>query len=533
MRITIPLVLVSTVLGDLAAQSNTVAGLNGRLFDISSPTVWGRHGAAYPGGAFGFSVQNDMCNPGSVVIPWSAAMAENHPKFGFIVARESGTRMVQISDRSFAKHAFLSLNSNSGPCLPCTNPGTGSVMGVGCADAYANSNNGDRTWLGPADEIDPWLGTWNHIGSYFDRGDPDVGPPSNADGLRSLTGTQISAFDSVKNRVTITEHEATVVGTYYFQIHLVHQGEAVGNRGDNIMNRGVSFTFNGTSWSTGVVGSAVSGSVLTRWTGATNSTAGNGTSDGRFLVAVKVTGPTGGLYHYEYAVHNIDNSRGGASLRIPVCPSARVLNPGFRDIDTNSLNDWLFSRSSSEIAFTAPATNPQNWNTLFNFWFDSDAAPVASSVSIDEARIGAGALSVSVASRTPGLSTTTYLGDGCGSPAASLFGNGVPSAGNLGYALQVQTAPSTGLFAFYSFGTASLPIGTGCTQYLDSATIGSQGFLVANGAGLATIPLPIPVGQLPLDLSWQVAQLIPGGPVFSSFGVSNGLTVHVAATGCQ
>jgi hypothetical protein len=53
-----------------------------------------------------------------------------------------------------------------------------------------------------------------------------------------------------------------------------------------------------------------------------------------------VTPLGGGQYHYEYAVHNVDNSRGGATLRVPSTPAAVVTNFSFRDIDNNALNDW-------------------------------------------------------------------------------------------------------------------------------------------------------------------------------------------------
>jgi hypothetical protein len=404
--------LAAAIGGSLAAQSNTVPGLNGRLTNVSAITVLGNTATT-----IGCAAQNDMCNPGTVQIPWQSAMQENHPKFGFMVARESNGRFEQISDRSFCKHAFTSVNG-SGGCGTCQGTGGlgGSVMGIGCTDAYGVGNNGDRTWLGPADEIDPWLGTWNHIGSYFDRGDPDVGPPNNTDGVRSLN---TGAFDSVKNRVTINISDLGVAGAaYWYQIHLLHQGEAVANRTDNLMSRGVTFSGGGTSWSSSDSGVATYGSILTRWTGATVNLAGNGTDDGRFAVGVKVTGPTAGMYHYEWAVHNIDNSRGGATFHVPVDPSATVANIGFRDIDSNSLNDWTASRVGNEVVWSAPASNPQNWNTIYNFRFDCSLGPSNAPVTIDEARIGTGALFVQINSQAPSgglpIATVTTVGAPCG-----------------------------------------------------------------------------------------------------------------------
>jgi len=287
------------------------------------------------------------------------------------------------------------------------------------------------------------------------------------------------------------------------------------------------------SWSASTTGSATHGSLLTRWPGATLSTGGNGNDDGRFTVAVKVTGPTNGLWHYEYAVHNIDNSRGGASFRLPVCPTGTVTNLGFRDIDKNSLNDWPASVGNSEITWMAPANNPQNWNQLMNFWFDSDVAPVAGNATIDQARIGAGALSVQIATTVPGLQPAVYLGAGCGTPGVDLQANGVPSTGNAAFAIEITSAPTTGVFVFYSFGSANLNVAPGCVQFLDTALLGAHGFLMTDGAGHASIPLGVPAAFAPTDIYWQAASVVSGGPIGNTFGLSNGLLVRLAGTGCQ
>jgi hypothetical protein len=201
-----------------------------------------------------------------VNIPWSAAMAANHPKFGFLICRVSGDRIVQINDYSFCKHAFTSTNSN-GACGTCVNPGTGSLMGINCSDTYGAGNNGDRNWLGPATELDPWLGTWNPIGSYFDRGDPAVTGAAATDGVKSLV---TSGFDVVKNRVTVKESDLTVAGaSYFYGIHLMHEGEAAANRGDNLASRGFTPAWGGTSWTFSNNSVAqVWGSILQHWSGS-------------------------------------------------------------------------------------------------------------------------------------------------------------------------------------------------------------------------------------------------------------------------
>jgi hypothetical protein len=408
--------LVSTTLllaPALLGQANVVPGLDGKLEILDNITYWGRRGAANPGGEVGLSMRNTMCNPGSVSIPWYAQMQQNHPKFGFIITHLSGDRMVQISDRSYCKHAFTSASTN-GACGTCNGIG-GSLMGVGCSDTYSASHNAGRGNLGPATEINPWLGTWNHLGSFFDQGFPNVGPPGNADGVQS----PITPTDEVMNRVTVKEADLLVGGSsYYYGIQLIHQGEALANRWDNIKSRGFVPTWNGTTWS--VANSAVGqafGSILQHWTGAEVNMTTNGTDDGRVFVANKVTALGGGQYHYEYAVHNVDMSRGGATFRVPIDATATGSNFTFRDIDQNPLNNWTAVRVGNEIVWSAPAGNALEWNSIFNFGFDANFAPGASGVTIDAALPGTGALYVTCAAKAPSGATfaqATAMGSGCG-----------------------------------------------------------------------------------------------------------------------
>ena len=451
----------------LLAQSNTVVGLDGRLEILDNITYFGRRGAAHPNGEVGLAMRNTMCNPGSVSIPWYAAMQENHPKFGFIITRLANDRMEQISDRSYCKHAFTSA-STSGACGAC-NGISGNQMGVTCSDTYGAGLNASRNYLGPADEIDPWLGTWEATGSYFDQGDPNVGAPGNTDGVKSPINV---GSDDVKNRVTIKEADLLTAGaSYYYGIQLIHEGESLANRWDNIKSRGFIPSYSG-GWN--VINSAVGetfGSILQHWTGATLFMGTNGTDDGRFYVASKVTPLGGGMFHYEYAVHNVDNSRGGATLRIPIDPAATASNFTFRDIDSNALNQWTAARVGNEIVFTAPASNPQNWNTIFNFGFDANYAPGNSFVSIDEARVGPGALFVTVGGKAPsGLvyAQATSIGTGCG--GAPACNNSFYEQGYDGYSGFTVTPAAGGYSVSALAGSWIAPAGTTVSLTDDSGS---------------------------------------------------------------
>lgn len=506
--------LVSTLLAaSTLAQSNAVQGTDVNLYEIYGSTVHGRRGPSYPGGEVGVTFGHGFCNAGTVHVPWQttspgATMVDVHFKIAFMVARESNGRMVQVStSETGVKHSRTTYNLGSSLCGTMI-PGPSSTFYIGAYDAYnASYWNADRYNLGPSDEVNPWLGSWDPVGSYFDRGDPAVGGGAANDGRQSLTSSQTGAFDEVKNRVVIPEAELSQPGTFFAQVHLTCEGEPVANRGNNLRSERMSYNWNGSSWSSSNQGNEVAGSVLNQWQGANVSLGGNGNDDGRFAVGVVVTGPTNGIYHYEYAVHNVDNHRGGASFRLPLPPGANVTNAGFRDIDTNALNEWNISQNASEIAWTAAANNPLNWNSIYNFWFDCDAAPGGGTAVIDQARIGPGALDVSVSTEVPG-----------GSPAATVaqFGNGCGSCTPAFYELFSPAAniDLSGSSAVMSYGGGEYNVGNGSTQYLAPASadlgLGNDDHVQVN---------------LPFSLPY------PGGSTNSLWVCSNGFVSTTAANG--
>ena len=402
------------------AQSNAVPGLDISMYDLTDISYYGRRGAAWPNGEAGFMVGHSWCNSGTVNLPWvsqsGGVMVDEFPRIAFLLARESGGRMVQGTGVSFAKDPPTPEKFSSGPRAPRTSNG-GPPFFVGCSDTYGSGINSSQMNLGPTDEINPWLGTWNPQGSYFDRGDPAVPGASANDSVRSLTWTQVQAFDAVKNRMIVQESELLAGATYYAQVQAVVEGEPVSARGNNVMHRQVTIGGTGGAWTASANGVEQTGSVLTRWQGASWDIGGNGGDDGRFLVAVKVTGPVNGLYHYEYAIHNLDNHRGGASFRLPLAPGAIVQNTGFRDIDSDPLNDWTASVTPTEIAFLATGSNRHQWNTIYNVWFDCSIQPGAGSMTIDQALPGPGALEVQVPTTVPsGLAFAgkASVGEPCG-----------------------------------------------------------------------------------------------------------------------
>lgn len=522
----------------LVAQAGSVAGTDIRIFDVGSPTVYGRRGSAYPNGEIALAVGHSMCNTGTVHLPWvgwvggsqSNVMVDTYPKIAFLIARESGGRMVQVSNKAHLKHSRVAFNFSGGPCGPCQS-GPSQTFRIGCYDVYSTGFNGNQYNLGPTSEIDPWLGSWNPQNSYFDRGDPAVAGAAASDSIQSLS---TSGWDSFKNRMQCQEAELAVPGALFFaQAQVVAKGEPGDNRANNNATRQISINWTGSNWTASIgAAAAVQGSVLNRWTGATVTSGRNGYDDGHFVVGVKVTGPVNGLWRYEYAVHNQDNTRGGAAVRIPLCATARVVNAGFRDIDTDALNQWTVSQTATELAFLASANNPLDWNTIYNVWFDCDAAPVAGDLTIDQARIGPGALSLTVPTQIPGLLLNETLGAGCGAPAPTLFANGSPSSPNPGYQLQAQASASSFVVFAFAAQPASVTLGGGCTLFLDQASMIAAHLVQANGSGAASYALPVPPGLAPMEFAAQAFELVNGGPIVGLLAGSNGLRVRPAGAGC-
>lgn len=530
-RIIVRALLASALCGGAAfAQANTDPGIDIQLAQLSGITVQGREGT-FPDGNNAVSISTTICNVGIEEVPWFQAMNPDHPFISFVFARESDGRLQQISDRSWVKHGFFALTSSF--CDPCNPPSgqPGTMLGVGCSDTYSSSNNGDNFWLGDPDEILPFDGIWEPIGSQFDRGEPPVDPPFDTDGLRSLTINQSQNLGPIGHRVQISDGELNAAGTFYYQGYYIVMREGEALRADNLATRSFSPSWNGTKWTLSASGTLTPGSILSRWSGATVTSAANGSADGRVYVATLVSGPVNGLYHYEYAIHNRDNSRGVGDVKIPFCSGGRVLDAGFHDIDDDPSNDWqlVLSPLGDEISFTNAGTNPIRWNSFFNVWFDSDVAPVTNgtngALTIEAFDAGPGAASFPISATVPGELFNVYLGAGCstdgtpptlfatGTPARATIGNGsfgLATGGNVASQLNVLLV---------GFTSGALTLNPACTLWLggapgvDFVVVGST---VADAQGVATYATPIPndAGLEGLSAFAQCVGVNPAGGAF-------------------
>lgn len=531
-----------------AAQANQDPAIDVRLGILGGIDTVGRTGT-FPGGTTAAAMSTTVCNQGAIV-PWMAAMDPDHPTIAFLVMRESNGRFEQISDRSHVKHGFFALTSSQ--CTPCTPPpgGGGNFLGVGCSDTYSVNTNGDNYWLGPADEIDPWLGLWDPFCSFFDLGTGSVTIPDDCDAIRSFDNTQANALGPVGNRVLISDADLNVAGaSYWYQAQYVVATEPEAVRSDNLGSRGFTPFWTGSTWLLGETDALLEDTVLQRWPGAKISSGTNGGGDGRVYLATKVSGPVEGLYHYEVVAHNRDNARGVSELRIPLCPDARVLDAGFGDIDGTGANDWSTSIESggTELVFRDDSgTNALRWNTVYNFWFDSDAAPANAVATLTQADPGTGASSFGVSLQSPLTLYNVYSGPGCsldGTPP-TLYATGTPARATLGNASFTLESGGNPVGSVNALATSdglvagAIPVGA-CTLWLPGSLVDVYGYAsaIVDGSGKASYPLPVPndMALEGLTARFQCISIVPGnGAVFGAADFSDGLAVRVGSSisGC-
>ena len=515
-------------------QANANPAIDVELGALKELTMMGRTGS-FPNGQNGISMTTTSCNKGTVTVPWERAMDPDHPFIAFIVARDDGVQFKQISNRSHVKHGFFALQQSL--CDTCQGGDPqGQFLGIGCSDTYSKMTNGNRVWLGPADEIDPWTGIWDPICSYFDEGDPAVSGAGACDGVKTLQSNQTNQFDGVKNRVEIKDADLLDSGVerFYYQAQYVVAQELESKRGNNVGWREVQPNWTGSVWNMTDQSPLALGSVLDGWNGASVSSNTNGADDGRVYIGVKVTGPVDGIYHYEYAIHNRDNSRGFSKFTLPICAESQITNVTFTDIDRETSNDWTIAASATELTWST-TVNPLAWNTIYNFAFDSDAAPIDGvGIDLEQFAAGAGAASVTVSTRVPTGLFNYEIGPGCSfATAPRLFGAGTPAQATLGnnsfQAQAVNLAPATLNVFFFSPFSDMVNLGSGCSLYLSSQALIFR-LRTSDALGMATLNLPIPNDMTlqGIDLNMQLFEFDPlGGPYASDYDLSNGLLIRV------
>jgi len=124
--------------------------------------------------------------------------------------------------------------------------------------------------------------------------------------------------------------------------------------------------------------------------------------DGIGFIAYKVSGPTNGVYHYEYALFNENLDRGFQSFSVPLTCGVVVSNPGFHAPENpapfandGTLNSagfsnaaWTLNQTAGSISWNSQTfaqnqnANAIRWGTTYNFRFDSTLPPAGAQATV-------------------------------------------------------------------------------------------------------------------------------------------------------
>ena len=143
--------------------------------------------------------------------------------------------------------------------------------------------------------------------------------------------------------------------------------------------------------------------AIMAWTGATvNQIEPDPGNDGIWFMGYKVTNPSAGVWHYEYALYNQNLDRAIQSFSVPLGLGANISNIGFHAPPQQpgwphdgtlgdagySSTPWNVTQDASSITWSTEtfATN-QNANairyaTLYNFRFDADQPPETTNATV-------------------------------------------------------------------------------------------------------------------------------------------------------
>jgi hypothetical protein len=143
--------------------------------------------------------------------------------------------------------------------------------------------------------------------------------------------------------------------------------------------------------------------AISAWTAATiNTIEPVPGTDGQAFIAYKVTNPSAGVWHYEYAINNQNLDRSIQSFSVPLGCGITVSNLGFHAPPNHPgiANDgteasagysnapWTSNQTSSALSWSSETlaqnanANALRWGTLYNFRFDSNRPPQAMNATI-------------------------------------------------------------------------------------------------------------------------------------------------------
>jgi hypothetical protein len=343
------------------------------------------------GNFVGLGVGTTSCNNGDQPVDWFQLPNTDHPVIPQNLYRMSGAnnndRFEQIG-QSWMKHAFLALENNQ--CsFGCNTTGctTGSHLCPGCSDTYDASLNDSQTGIGSRAWVNPFTGSFpsganNHTGHTHT-------------GTSHRVTVAMSDLDPTQNAGATYFAEAQYIAPSEYTWCQSHPDQC--NMNNNVSYRRYTVSGGPSNFTFSPAANTVRMQpAIMAWAGATiNQYQPDAVNDGIWFMGYKVTNPTQGMWHYEYALYNENLDRSIQSFSVLLGPGVNISNIGFHapPQEPGWANDGTFNNQGYS---SAPWTVTQNagsitWNsetfaqnqnanairfgTLYNFRFDADQPP--------------------------------------------------------------------------------------------------------------------------------------------------------------
>ncbi len=381
--------------GVIPTQCNPLGNCNGP--DVIVGDLNGVSNYTNAGTTDAIAVGTTSCNIGNAQLLW-IDNNNQHPVIGQnaykLKTLPNGVRTFEQIGQSWLKHGFFALSE--GLCCSGCQGTNGTRLGIHCSDPYTSGRNGSQSGLGPKWQVNASTGAFNY-------------PPANPTWSGSVARRcQLKAADMEISSASVL---------YFVTGQYVTPDDATTNNGLNKYNnesyRRCNVTGSGSSWSFALTGATQRGQQAIRAWGDNDPSvmeadvfvpSATAFSEGLFIVAMSATDLGGGMWHYEYAVQNMNSHRSGGTFEVPVPAGVMVTNIGFRDVDYHSGDgpgnvnysgtDWTASKLNNTVSDGTPlvwstqtfaenqSANALRWGTVYNFRFDANVAPVAGVVDI-------------------------------------------------------------------------------------------------------------------------------------------------------
>jgi hypothetical protein len=383
--------------------------------DVITGAITNIQNAPAENGLDSFTLGQTSCNIGDAVVKWEGPtpfhplLCETFYKYEVV----AGAGRFEEIGIGWLKHGFAA--DTGSLCCECQNPLDNQILGVGCSDPYVASQSGTQSSLTPRWQVNVHTGVFPF---------PGANPPWSGTTARR---TEVALADLEPNVGTVR---------YFGECTYITQDDAQAGNGNNNaswIEMGVSggptnFTFS-TIGSTHIMSPAIE-AWPTLEPGVVLSYA-QIPGDGLIIVGSHATSLGGGVWHYEYAVHNMNSDRAIGSFSVPIPSGASITNVGFHDITyrngdglggvNQTSTDWPASVGAGAILWACetqgvnPNANAIRWQGTYNFRFDANVAPTNGSVAFGIWKTGSPG-SMSAAAEIPsGPTTIAYcFGDGTG-----------------------------------------------------------------------------------------------------------------------